>query len=315
MRVLAISGGVGGAKLALGLSTVLDPGQLLIVANTGDDFDHLGLRICPDLDTLMYSLAGLADPVRGWGLADESWACMGALRALDGPDWFNLGDRDIATHLMRGNCLREGLTLSETTARLARALGVRHELAPMSDQPISTVVLTTHGELAFQEYFVRDRCEPAVTGLRFEGARQARPSPALAEWLAAEAPGLVVICPSNPFLSVDPVFAVPGVREALRRHRVVAVAPIVGGQALKGPAAKMMHELGMPASAAAVAAYYRGRVDLMIIDAVDRDQAEAVRACGMEVLVTNTVMQGFEDKRRLAAEVLAAAQGPAGAHP
>lgn len=301
--VMAISGGVGGAKLALGLAAQLDPRELLIVGNTGDDFEHLGLRICPDLDTLMYALAGLADPERGWGLAGESWACLEALGALDGPQWFRLGDRDLATHLRRSEWLRAGLSLSEVTRRLAGALGVQHALVPMSDADVRTMVRTPDGELAFQEYFVRERCEPQVLEIRFAGAAQAGLSPALHEWLQGEA-GIAVICPSNPFLSVDPFYALPGLREALTRHKVVAVSPIVGGRALKGPAAKLMAELQLPVSSAAVARYYQGRIAGLVIDRLDVAEAEAVRACDMEVLVTDTVMNTPEDKHRLAAEVL-----------
>ncbi len=214
-RVLAISGGVGGAKLAFGLAALLDPAELLIVANTGDDFEHLGLQICPDIDTLMYTLAGLADPARGWGLAGETWQCIEALGALGGPDWFRLGDRDLATHLQRSALLRAGLTLSEATARLAAALGVRHAIVPMSDAPVRTLVDTDRGSFAFQEYFVRERCEPRVRGVRFDNAGAARPAPALGDWLAASVRPVAVICPSNPWLSVDPVLAVPGLRERL----------------------------------------------------------------------------------------------------
>ena len=217
-RVLAISGGVGGAKLAFGLAALLDPGELLIVANTGDDFEHLGLPICPDIDTLIYTLAGLADPLRGWGLAGETWQCIAALGALGGPDWFRLGDRDLATHLQRSALLRAGLTLSEATARLAAALGVRHAIVPMSDAPVRTLVDTDRGSFAFQEYFVRERCEPRVRGVRFDTAAAARPAPALGDWLAASVRPVAVICPSNPWLSVDPMLAVPGTARTRSRR-------------------------------------------------------------------------------------------------
>jgi len=215
---MAISGGVGGAKLALGLSVVLDPRELLIVANTGDDFEHLGLPICPDIDTLMYTLAGVADPQRGWGLAGESWHCLEALRALDGPHWFALGDRDLATHLRRAELLRNGATLTAATARLCAALGVRHAIVPMSDDPVRTIVETDRGRLAFQEYFVRELCAPVVRRVLFEGGADARASAAIADWLAPGSDCAVLICPSNPFLSVDPVLAVPGIRERLARR-------------------------------------------------------------------------------------------------
>jgi LPPG:FO 2-phospho-L-lactate transferase len=302
-RVLAISGGVGGAKLAFGLAALLDPAELLIVANTGDDFEHLGLQICPDTDTLIYTLAGLADPLRGWGLAGETWQCIDALGALGGPDWFRLGDRDLATHLQRSALLRSGLTLSEATARLAAALGVRHAIVPMSDAPVRTLVDTDRGTFAFQEYFVRERCEPLVRGVRFDIAA-ARPAPALGDWLEASIRPVAVICPSNPWLSVDPVLAVPGLRERLAALPVVAVSPIVGGRALKGPAAKMMAELGLPVSAFEVARHYRGLADAFVIDREDQAQADAIRALGMRVLVTDTVMTDAGSKRRLAADIL-----------
>ncbi len=303
-RVMAISGGVGGAKLALGLSVVLDPRELLIVANTGDDFEHLGLPICPDIDTLMYTLAGVADPQRGWGLAGESWHCLEALRGLDGPHWFALGDRDLATHLRRAELLRNGATLTAATARLCAALGVRHAIVPMSDDPVRTIVETDRGRLAFQEYFVREQCAPVVRRVLFEGGADARPSAAIADWLAPGSDCAVLICPSNPFLSVDPVLAVPGIRERLATRPVVAVSPIVGGRALKGPAAKMMAELGLQASALDVARHYRGLVNGFVIDTADAADAAAIRALGMEVLVTDTIMGTIEDKRRLATEAI-----------
>ncbi len=303
-RVLAISGGVGGAKLAFGLAALLDPAELLIVANTGDDFEHLGLHISPDIDTLLYTLAGRADPVRGWGLAGETWQCIGALGALGGPDWFRLGDRDLATHLQRSALLRSGLTLSEATARLGAALGVRHAVVPMSDAPVRTLVDTDRASFAFQAYFVRERCEPLVRGVRFDNAAAARPAPAIGEWLEASTRPVAVICPSNPWLSVDPVLAVPGLRERLAALPVIAVSPIVGGRAIKGPAAKMMAELGLPVSALEVARHYRGLADAFVIDREDEAQAEAIRVLGMRVLVTDTVMTDAGSKRRLAADVL-----------
>lgn len=302
-RVLAISGGVGGAKLASGLAAVLAPGELLIAVNTGDDFEHLGLTICPDLDTLMYTLSGRADPVRGWGLAGESWHCLESLATLGGPDWFRLGDRDLATHLRRSELLRAGRTLSEATAELAHALGVRHAIVPMSDAPVRTFVDTDRGSFAFQEYFVRERCEPVVRAVRYAHAADAGPAPALRAWIDGERP-LVVLCPSNPYLSVDPVLAVTGMRELLGSLPVVAVSPIVGGRALKGPAAKMMAELGVPVSACGVAEHYRGLLRAFVIDHEDAAQEPAIAALGMRVLVTDTVMRDDAGRERLAREVL-----------
>jgi LPPG:FO 2-phospho-L-lactate transferase len=303
-RVIAVSGGVGGAKLAAGLAAELAPEELLVVGNTGDDFEHLGLPVCPDLDTLMYTLAGVADPAQGWGRAGESWNCLEALGRYGAPDWFRLGDRDLATHLARAQWLREGATLSAVTARLCAALGVRHAIVPMSDAPVRTLVGTADGELAFQEYFVRERCAPAVTGLRYAGAEAAAPAPAFAEWLGADAAPAVVICPSNPFLSVDPILALPRVRTRLIRARTVAISPIVGGRALKGPTAAMLAQLGHEVSALAVAKHYRALLRGFVLDREDAALEPAVRALGLEVLVTDTVMVDLAAKRRLAREVL-----------
>jgi LPPG:FO 2-phospho-L-lactate transferase len=304
-RCLALSGGVGGAKLALGLSRMLPPEELLVVANTGDDFEHLGLLVCPDIDTVTYTLAGLANPETGWGRADESWHFMETLAAIGGETWFRLGDRDLALHLERTRRIAAGETLSAVTRAIGRRLGVRPAIAPMSDRPVRTIVETAGGPLAFQHYFVRERCEPQVTGFRFEGAAQARPSP---DFMAALQGGLasVVICPSNPFISIDPILAVPGVREGLRRcgAPIVAVSPIVGGRAIKGPTAKMMTELGLPSGAAEVARHYQGLIDGFVLDAGDAGDADAIRRLGPDVLVTETVMQSLDDKVRLAREVL-----------
>ena len=245
-RVVALSGGIGGAKLALGLSQILSGDDLMIVANTGDDFDHLGLHVSPDLDTLMYTLSGLANLDAGWGRAGETWTFMSALERLGGESWFLLGDGDLATHVERTRRLAAGETLSAITADFCRRLGVTPRLLPMSDQPVRTVVETPDGELDFQRWFVERHCEPVVRSLRFAGAERARPHP---EWLRAVArpdTAAIVICPSNPFISIDPILALPGAREALRKAPapVIAVSPIIGGDAVKGPTAKMMRELG-----------------------------------------------------------------------
>lgn len=305
-RVIALSGGVGGAKLALGLTHSLKPDQLMVVVNTGDDFEHLGLTICPDLDTLLYTLAGVANPQQGWGLRGESWAVLDQLRRLGGEDWFQLGDLDIATHLLRGQWLREGLSLSQVTARLGERFGLSCRIVPMSDDPVRTMVRCETGELGFQEYFVRERCAPRVSGFRFAGVETARPQ---ADWMRALAdPALeaVLICPSNPFVSVGPMLALPGVREQLARSAapVVAVSPIVGGQALKGPAAKMMEELGLAATALGVARHYQGVIDALAIDSQDADQAPAIEALGIRALVTGTVMKTLPDRIRLGQELL-----------
>ena len=309
-KILALSGGVGGAKLALGLSRVLAPGELTIVANTADDFEHLGLYIAPDLDTVMYTLAGLSDTQRGWGLADESWRCMDALEDLGGESWFRLGDRDLATHLRRSQLLREGSSLTQATAALCRELAVEHRLLPMSDDPVSTRVVTTAGDLHFQHYFVREQCQPPVLGFHFDGVETARPQPEFFELLSSEELGAVVICPSNPFVSVDPILALPGVRGALSgcRAPVIAVSPIVGGAALKGPAAKMLAELGREVTASSVAEHYTGLVDTFVLDHRDATLASDIDATGMNVHIAATVMQSLEDREQLAREVLALAR-------
>jgi len=309
---LALSGGVGGAKLALGLARVLEPQQLVVVANTGDDFEHLGMHVAPDLDTVMYTLAGLADTQTGWGRAGESWNFLAALEALGGETWFRLGDGDLALHVERTRRLRGGETLSEVTEAFCARLGVRSRIIPMSDEPVRTLVLTVDGELAFQHYFVRERCEPAVCGFRFSGIEAAAPSPGLAAVLQHRGLGAVVICPSNPFVSVDPILAIDGVTAALRVSKapLVAVSPIVGGTALKGPAAKMMAELDMPTTAAAVARHYRGRqlLDGFVLDRADAALAEEIESTGVATLVTDTVMVTLEDREVLAREVLAFAE-------
>ena len=311
--ILALAGGVGGAKLAAGLQAALDaPEDLLTVVNTGDDFEHVGLSICPDLDTVMYTLSGRANPETGWGLAGESWNFLEALGALGGEDWFRLGDRDLATHVERTRRLRAGETLSRVTVDLAARLGVPSRIAPMSDDPVRTVVETPDGDLPFQEYFVRRRCEPAVRGLRFEGAPAARMSAAFEAALADPGLDAVVVCPSNPYLSVDPILAVPGVRSALAgcAAPVVAVSPIVGGRAIKGPAAKIMEELGVEVSAAAVAARYRDLLDGFVLDETDRPLAPRIEseASDVRVFVEQTVMHSDDDRTRLATHILEAAR-------
>lgn len=312
--ILALSGGVGGAKLVSGLAAVCPPDTLAAVVNTGDDFDYLGLRICPDLDSVMYATAGLNDTVRGWGRRDESWAFHGTLPQLGFESWFQLGDRDLATHVLRTEWLRQGASLSEVTGRLCGALGLRARLLPMSDTPVSTLVETDGGELAFQDYFVRQRCEPAIRGVRFAGADSAEPPPALAEVLASPALAGIVICPSNPFVSIDPILAVAGIRRALEARRVpaVAVSPLVAGKAVKGPAAKMMAELGYEVSSASVAQHYVGLIDAMLIDSRDIDQAAAVAATGIRVAVADTLMSDPAAQARVAHATLSLLRERAG---
>jgi LPPG:FO 2-phospho-L-lactate transferase len=302
-KVLAISGGVGGAKLAAGLDAILDPGDLTVVVNTGDDFEHLGLHISPDIDSVVYALSGRNDAERGWGRAGETWQFMAALREIGGEDWFNLGDRDLAMHVVRTHALRHGETLAAVTARIAGALGVRSHVAPMTDAPVRTVVHTDEGTLAFQDYFVRRRCEPRIVGVGFDGVDTATAAPALLAGLRDRPPAVVVICPSNPFISVDPVLALPGVRDALSTCTapVVAVSPIVGGAAVKGPAAKMLRELGREVSPTAIAGHYAGLLDGLVID----EQDASVRAqIPVETCVARTLMTCTEERVSLARTVL-----------
>lgn len=302
-RILALAGGVGGAKLALGLSHVLTPDALTVAVNTADDFEHLGFSISPDLDTVMYTLAGVANPETGWGRQGESWTVMEALGAVGGETWFRLGDKDLATHIERTRRLRAGESLSAVMRDLAARLGVKPAMVPMSDDPVRTMVATDRGELAFQDWFVRLQCGPVVKSVRFAGADTARPSTALLDLGGLRG---IVVCPSNPFVSVAPILALPGVRTALGQAGVprVAVTPIVGGQAIKGPAAKMLAELGHDVSALGVARYYKEWVDGFVLDAQDAALAADITALGMRVKVADTMMRNDGDKRRLAAEVL-----------
>jgi len=308
-HVLALSGGVGGAKLAAGLAAVLPPERLTIAVNTGDDFEHLGLTVCPDIDSVVYALAGLNDTVRGWGVADETWQMMGMLRRLGGEDWFNLGDRDLAMHLQRSAGLRGGETLSQVTARLAAALGIGAAVVPMSDDAVRTQVLTEAGWLDFQRYFVGEQCRPVVRGFRFQGAEQARMAPGLAAALARVDLAAVVVCPSNPYLSVDPLLAVPGVRAALLALDCprIAVSPLIGGQAVKGPLAKLIGEIAPGGEGnALIANHYGTLLTHLVIDRRDDADAEALRGRGLSVTVTATLMRESADRERLAREVLAA---------
>jgi LPPG:FO 2-phospho-L-lactate transferase len=304
--VLALSGGIGGAKLALGLYRILPPGALTVVANTGDDFVHLGLAISPDTDTLLYTLAGLDDPERGWGRRDETWTFMKALERLGGETWFNLGDGDLATHVERTRRLAAGEALSAITDDFRRRLGIKARLLPMTDDPVHTRLRTEQGWLDFQDYFVHQHCQPIVREIAFAGADRARPQPEFLQSLADQDLRAVVICPSNPFISIDPILALPGVREALHgcAAPVVAVSPIIGGNAVKGPTAKMMAELGLQVDAAAVARHYGDILDLFIADESD---AGDVADLGIPVVFARTLMSSLEDRKALARTVLEAA--------
>jgi LPPG:FO 2-phospho-L-lactate transferase len=309
-HVVALCGGVGGAKLAFGLTRILPPEDLTIVVNTGDDFVHLGLHVSPDIDTVIYTLADLADRERGWGLAGETWQFMDQLGRLGGEGWFNLGDRDLAMHVERTRRLAAGETLSEITRALAAALGVAHAIVPMSDDPVRTVVQTTEGELAFQRYFVGRQCQPVVTGIRFDGATASRPSPGLGAAITRADVEAVIVCPSNPYLSIDPILSIPGVRNGLAdlQAPIVAVSPIVGGRALKGPAAKLMQELGVTPGPMAIVDHYRGLLCGLVVDHEDRAEGEALDILGLPTLATASVMRSDDDRVRLADETLAFAR-------
>jgi LPPG:FO 2-phospho-L-lactate transferase len=304
--VLALSGGIGGAKLALGLYRILPPGALTVVANTGDDFEHLGLAISPDIDTLLYTLAGLDNPELGWGRRDETWTFMAALSSLGGETWFNLGDGDLATHVERTRRLATGESLSEITDDFRRRLRISARLLPMTDDRVRTRLSTPAGWLDFQDYFVRERCAPAVREIAFAGAGEARPQPDFLATLADKNLRAVVICPSNPFISIDPILSLRGVCEALRACAapVIAVSPIIGGKAVKGPTAKMMAELGLPVDAAAVARHYGDILDLYIADEAD---TEEIHGLGVPVIFARTLMLSLEDREGLARVVLEAA--------
>jgi LPPG:FO 2-phospho-L-lactate transferase len=306
-HVIALCGGVGGAKLAFGLTQILAPEDLTLVVNTGDDFVHLGLHVSPDIDTVAYTLAGLSDRARGWGLAGETWNFMDQLKRLGGEAWFQLGDRDLVMHVERTRRLSAGESLSEITAALTTALGIRHAVIPMSDDPVRTIVQTADGELEFQRYFVGEQCRPVATGIRFEGAAAARPSPGLQAALARRDLATIVICPSNPYLSIDPILAVPGVGAALEALGVpiVAVSPIVGGRALKGPAAKLMGELGVTPCASTIVEHYHGMLSGLVVDLEDAAEGEALGVLGLPTLATGAVMITDEDRVRLARETLA----------
>jgi len=303
---LAITGGIGGAKLGLGLINVLRPGQLSLAVNTADDFEHLGLHVSPDVDTLMYTLAGINNEETGWGRRDESWNFMQALAGLGGETWFSLGDRDLAVNVERTRRLRQGQTLSQVTTAFCEALGIAHSVLPMTDDPVSTRVMTTEGEMSFQDYFVRARCEPAVTGFRFDGIDEARLNPQIAACLDSDDLAGVILCPSNPFVSIDPILTLPGMLERLQScpAPVVAVSPVVGGSAIKGPTVKMMRELSVPGTATWVAEHYRSFLDGYILDRADLERVADIESLGMRARVTHTVMVTLEDRIELARQCL-----------
>lgn len=304
MNVVALAGGVGGAKLAAGLQDALPDGDLTVIVNTADDFDLWGLRICPDLDTVMYTLADFANPVTGWGVRRESFNSLGMISVYGEDCWFKLGDRDLATHILRTNRLREGASLTEVTAGLSEALGARSRILPMCDEPVATILDTQEGPMEFQVYFVRRGQKDDVRCVELRGIEDARITDAVEESVASA--DLILLCPSNPVVSIGPVLAVPGMRKALDASSApkVAVSPIIGGRALKGPADRMLASLGQESSATGVARIYEALLDGMVVDLVDGDERAGIEALGMRVLATEVVMRDAEDRTRLAREVL-----------
>jgi LPPG:FO 2-phospho-L-lactate transferase len=312
LKIVALAGGVGGAKLAHGLAQVLPAEDLTVIVNTGDDFEHYGLYICPDLDTVCYTLAGLANPETGWGRVNETWNVIDNASNLGGPEWFRLGDQDLGTHLERTRRLKAGQTLTQITQDFCKAWGVEPLVLPMSDQPVRTIVETEEGDLAFQEYFVRRRCEPRVKGFRFEGVERAEPAPRACE--AIRSADAIIICPSNPWVSIDPILAVLSLTPSpvSRRERdwsggkpVIAISPIISGQTVKGPAAKMFRELGIEPSALAVASHYCDFITGFILDTLDKQLQGEIMSLNMRTLVTNTLMKSLDNRKQLAINVLA----------
>jgi len=298
LKIVALAGGVGGAKFADGLAQILPPEDLTVIVNTGDDFEHYGLYICPDLDTVCYTLAGMANPDTGWGRVDETWNVIENAARLGGPAWFRLGDRDLGTHLERTRRLREGQSLSKITEVFCQAWGIAQKILPMSNQPVRTIVETGDGDLAFQEYFVHRRCEPPVKGFRFEGLEAAEPAPGVNE--ALQSADALIICPSNPWVSIDPILRVIGRIE----KPVLAISPIIAGQTVKGPAAKMYRELGIEPSAVAVARHYCDLASGFVFDELDKQLQGEIGLLGMRMLVTNTLMKSHDNRKQLAMDVL-----------
>jgi LPPG:FO 2-phospho-L-lactate transferase len=302
MKIVAFAGGVGGAKLVDGLAHVLHAEDLTVVVNTGDDFEHLGLYICPDLDTICYTLAGLANPVTGWGRVDETWQTMKNLTRLGGPTWFQIGDQDFATHLERTRRLKENQPLSQIVSEFCKAWEINQTILPMSDQPVRTIVETDEGALDFQEYFVHRECRPQVTGFRFMGIETAVATPGVFE--AIEISDAIVICPSNPWVSIGPILALPGVKSKILEKQVIVISPIIGGQAVKGPAAKMYREMGIRPSALSVAQHYQELATHFVLDHTDAELQQDISRLNIQCFVTETLMKSPADRKQLAKDVL-----------
>ncbi len=303
MKIAALAGGVGGAKLAYGLSKTLSNGQLSIIVNTGDDFELFGLYISPDVDTVCYTLAGLANPLTGWGQVDETWEVFQALSRIGGPNWFRLGDHDLALHMERTRLLHSGLSLTEVTQELCIRMGIKDHVYPMTDQPVRTIVNTVDKrKLQFQEYFVKEQCIPEVTGFEFSGIEEAKPGFYVTKALTEA--DLIIICPSNPWVSIDPILKLSGIVEIIKKKIVVAVSPIIGGKTIKGPAAKMFLELGIEPGCFEVANHYKDFLKGFVLDSQDQEEASRVSDLGIIPFVTQTVMRSMDDRIRLANEVL-----------
>ncbi len=302
MNIVALAGGVGGARFADGLAQVLHPEQLTIIVNTGDDFLHFGLRISPDLDTVCYTLAGIENPAAGWGRKEESWRVFNILKSMGLPDWFQLGDTDLATHLYRTYKLSQGLPLSTITSDVCRLLDVKVIILPMSDDIIQTWVYTDEGDLEFQEYFVHRQSKPAVKGFKFTGIEKSHPAPGVIE--AIDQCDAVILCPSNPWVSIDPILNIPGIKPAVLMHPVYAISPIIGNKTVKGPAAKMFSELGIDPSALAVAQHYHELLDCLVIDNRDESLAKEINGLDIQTVITDIVMHDRADRGRLACELI-----------
>jgi LPPG:FO 2-phospho-L-lactate transferase len=303
LKIVAFAGGVGGAKLVDGLAQILAPEDLSVIVNTGDDFEYLSLQISPDLDTVCYTLANLANPQTGWGQWDETWVTFDAIQSMGGPFWFQLGDKDLATHLLRTSLLDSGKTLSEVTHILCRQWGIAHPVFPMSDDPVRTIIHTTQGEaLGFQEYFVHQSCQPSVESIEFHGVEKS--TPVIGALEAVEKADVLILAPSNPWVSIGTILAVPGYWEAISGKVVVAVSPLIGGKALKGPAAKIYQEMGITPSAAAVADHYREFLTGFVFDIRDSHELEKIERWRIIPLVTDIIMKDKPDRVRLAQEVL-----------
>ncbi len=307
-KITTLAGGIGAAKFLVGLTSIVPPESVTVISNTGDDIELFGLRVCPDIDTVIYTLGGVINEATGWGLAGDTFESLRWLARYHEASWFNLGDRDLATHIYRSDLLRQGMTMTEITARIAQSLGVRSTILPMTDSYTPTWVVTDEGEMHFQEYFVRRRCAPRVLELRFDGIEAATPAAGVIEAITQS--DVVIVCPSNPFISIGPILAVPGIREALQKTaaEVVAITPIIAGQALKGPAADMLRDLGHEVSARGVAALYQDFVKLFVLHESDAALQSSIEALGMRVLVLDTIMTTLADKQRLAQQILALCQ-------